>query len=322
MDIIVSIIIPIYNSSDFLDKLFLSIQKQSFREFEVLLIDDGSTDETQEKCLKIAKKDIRFHYIKKENEGVSAARNTGLKYAKGEFLTFIDSDDYILENHLLNMVEGIKMVDLVTTGYFLKGVNSCQKKVLSDGDIVKKRSEFYQYLLMDYSVYSFPWNKLYRKSIIDKNNISFDKTIYYGEDLIFLMVYLSHIKYVKLLQTANYVYLNHKKSISNQQINQKSLESRLTDLKAMSQTLEMLPDECKNEKKHIEQRLLLEGSYYYRLTFLFNFSIEDKLKLKNQIIEIKKNTAHICIINKIKIFSNLYIPRLKIKLQTALKKIV
>lgn len=96
MDIEVSIIVPIYNSSAFLDNLFLSIQNQSFIDFEVLLIDDGSTDDSQIKCINITEKDKRFKYIKKENEGVSSARNTGIEKAKGKFLAFIDSDDYIL----------------------------------------------------------------------------------------------------------------------------------------------------------------------------------------------------------------------------------
>lgn len=321
MDIEVSIIVPIYNSSAFLDNLFLSIQNQSFIDFEVLLIDDGSTDDSQIKCINITEKDKRFKYIKKENEGVSSARNTGIEKAKGKFLAFIDSDDYILENHIMMMVKGIENVDLVTTGYFLKDEKECRKRVLPNGNMVIKTSNFYQYLLMDYSVFSFPWNKLYRKSIIDSQGIFFNKTIYYGEDLVFLMEYLSHVKKIRLLKTANYVYLNHDKSVSSQKINQKNLISRMTDVKAMKQTLRLLPQECRIEKQFIKQRLLLEGSYYYKLTFLFDFSNKEKAELKSQIIEVKKNTTNISITNTLKILSNLYFPRFKIKLQNTLKKI-
>ena len=96
----ISIIVPIYNSEKYLDECLLSIQNQSYTNFEVLLINDGSTDNSNFICEKFVSQDVRFRHFSQENKGVSSARNYGLKEASGEFITFIDSDDYVEANHL------------------------------------------------------------------------------------------------------------------------------------------------------------------------------------------------------------------------------
>ena len=89
----VSIIVPIYNVEKYLYESLQSLKKQTFPVFEVIMIDDGSTDESSEIAIKIAEEDFRFKYIRRNNSGLSASRNVGLKYAKGKYILFMDSDD-------------------------------------------------------------------------------------------------------------------------------------------------------------------------------------------------------------------------------------
>lgn len=117
----VSIIIPCYNQAEFIEETLLSVFNQEHNQWECLLIDDGSTDNTAEIVKKWVEKDNRFQYYKKENNGVSAARNFGLQKAKGEFIQFLDSDDLLAPNKIALSLKSIQEqdVDIVCTNYFM-----------------------------------------------------------------------------------------------------------------------------------------------------------------------------------------------------------
>ena len=100
----VSVIVPIYNAEKYLNECISSILSQSYKDFELILIDDGSTDKSQNICNEFAKKDLRITVV---HQGISAARNNGLKNAKGEFVAFVDSDDYVEKNWLELLVKAI-----------------------------------------------------------------------------------------------------------------------------------------------------------------------------------------------------------------------
>lgn len=102
-----SLVIPVYNAEKYLDRLFQSINKQSYKNYEVLIIDDGSTDNTKEICLDMTNKSSRFSYIRQKNGGVSVARNRGLERAKGKYLFFIDADDELMEGALQQLADTV-----------------------------------------------------------------------------------------------------------------------------------------------------------------------------------------------------------------------
>ena len=189
----ISIIIPVYNSENYLRECLDSITKQTFTDFEVLLINDGSTDKSGIICDEYAAKDSRFKVFHKENGGVSSARNLGLHNAKGEWITFVDSDDLIEEDALKNFI----LTNSDQIDFFLFGVKKLidEKEVTFfyfENDQVFSVLEFInKYPLCQY--FAEPWSKFFKSSIIKINNITFDESLSWGEDSLFNVQYLSLI---------------------------------------------------------------------------------------------------------------------------------
>lgn len=108
MEELISIVLPVYNVENYLDKCITSIISQTYKNFELIIVNDGSTDSSLEICQNYEEADARIQLFSKKNEGVSSARNYGLERIKGEFVTFIDSDDFITENYVKNLVIALK----------------------------------------------------------------------------------------------------------------------------------------------------------------------------------------------------------------------
>ena len=107
MDYLISVIVPVYNVETYLDECIKSLVKQTYSKFELILIDDGSTDSSGQLCDAWKETDDRIKVIHKENGGLSTARNAGLDVAKGDYICFIDSDDFVTDNYLLSFVDAI-----------------------------------------------------------------------------------------------------------------------------------------------------------------------------------------------------------------------
>ncbi len=183
MNPLISVIIPVYNVDKHLAKCLDSIVNQTYKNLEIILINDGSKDNSNEICREFAEKDDRIVFVSRENRGVSATRNEGIELAHGDYFSFIDSDDYLeldAYEYLLNIVKQHK-VDAVNFEHFI---------TYSDKEIVHKIADK-NYGLFDRSgaqyqlVYNvaFAWNKLFSKKIIE--NLKFDETILRGEDSLF-----------------------------------------------------------------------------------------------------------------------------------------
>lgn len=200
----VSIIVPCYNAANVLYKCVSSILEQSFKDWELLLIDDGSTDETPSLCQSLKNKDYRIHYFRQNNTGVSSARNTGLDLASGDFVTFIDADDYIDPFYLEELLQASSS-DFIISGFLLDG----QKRVVSDKhiwEINKVGTEIKEIVENDFLLYT-PWAKLFNMSVIKSNKLRFDRKMRLGEDTIFCYNYLLHCKSICVLPYASYYYI-------------------------------------------------------------------------------------------------------------------
>lgn len=192
----ISIIIPVYNAEMYLNNCIRSILIQTHTDFELILVDDGSSDQSGNICDKYAEQDFRVKVIHKENGGVSSARNSGLQIAKGKYIMFCDSDDYVEQKwceSLYAIMEKSK-VDLAFCAYYMK--DNTLKKVskavkFSDENFLLLEKEELWNLYMK-NLMNMPWNKIYKKEIIEKNNIRFDETISYNEDLIFVLDYIKY----------------------------------------------------------------------------------------------------------------------------------
>lgn len=212
----VSVIIPVYNAEKYLRKCLDSVLNQAFEDFEVLLINDGSTDKSGEICDEYALKDKRIRVFHKENGGVSSARNLGLDNAKGEWITFVDSDDRVQKSYLLNFTLNIEFgIDLIVGGF----VKIDENDNLIKGELKLENITFStnnEDVLINHTLFNigFPWAKLFKREIIATNNISFPVEVKMYEDSLFLMDYLPFCLNIKLVNTQDYYYVEVKGSQS------------------------------------------------------------------------------------------------------------
>lgn len=197
-----SIIIPIYNCEQYLEKCILSVINQHYKNFELILINDGSTDCSDTICKKYRDIDSRVKYISKKNSGVSDTRNKGLDIAKGKMILFLDSDDYVENDYLSSINDILKKypnLELINFGFF-SDVNSQDNKTLSSDIIntnfllMKSKSEINKNLIQlwdKHMLYNI-WNKVYFKRIIDENKLKFPN-YNFGEDMEFNKKYLENV---------------------------------------------------------------------------------------------------------------------------------
>lgn len=197
----ISIIVPIYNLERYLKECIESILNQSYKNIEVILIDDGSTDRSLKICKDFEIKDKRILVIHQENSGVSVARNTGIKYASGEWIMFVDPDDYLDENIVTELYKQTKIYtkadiiscccEIFTNDNFLKNSFFYGDRVFED-DFKGKKDIFIQLMNPQHgqpnkalTAIGVPWGKLYRKSMININNLEFKPNLRRMQDNIF-----------------------------------------------------------------------------------------------------------------------------------------
>ena len=191
----ISIIIPVYNAESTLKRCIDSILTQSFSDFELILVDDGSNDTSPKLCDQYAQQDNRVIVIHKANGGVSEARNVGLNTAKGVWISFIDSDDEIRVDYF-EQTNIYNQCDLIVCGFenidIFKG---CKSEIQLDNNIYKadELPSFFNIHIND-KVLTAPWCKFFRLKIIKEKNIRFRSNITYGEDTVFVAEYMQHVK--------------------------------------------------------------------------------------------------------------------------------
>jgi len=202
----ISVIVPVYNVEKYLHKCLNSILEQTFSNFELLLIDDGSPDNSGKICDEYAKKDRRIRVFHKENEGVSKARNLGLNNVEGKWIAFIDSDDWIDDKYFEHLLANDNNnIDLRVIGY------KKYSRILCEEYIPKEEllSEDLQSFLNDHigsTIIAGPVCKLFLKRIIKKNNLCFDNELSLGEDTLFSLSYLRFTKSVYISAHSEYHY--------------------------------------------------------------------------------------------------------------------
>ena len=200
----ISVIIPCYNSEKTIIRTLESIKKQTYTDFEVLIINDGSSDCTSNLIADFATKDNRFIIFNIPNGGVSNARNIGINNASGDYIIFIDSDDFISENYFENIINDIKNYDLIV--YSFKTYNKSKIKEISfDKEIDSKinKIDFCRFLTKS-KLFANVTNKVFVKEKI--NNIRFDTSTNLGEDFEFVMHYFINIDSYKYLKKSYYTY--------------------------------------------------------------------------------------------------------------------
>ena len=190
----ITVVVSIYNVEKYLDRCIQSILKQTYEDYELILVDDGSPDQCPEMCDEWAKKDARISVYHKANGGLSSARNCGIEHAKGDYIIFPDPDDWVEPDYLERLLKLQKehQVDLSICGHYpiVKG-----KKT---GPICKimNTEEALEQLMMPRSFCGYAWNKLYRLDIINENKLRFDVELGMVQDLHFNVRYFQFCRSV------------------------------------------------------------------------------------------------------------------------------
>ena len=234
----VSVIVPVYKVEEYLNRCVESIASQTYKNLEIILVDDGSPDKCPQKCDEWAKKDSRILVIHKQNGGLASARNAGLKIASGQFISFIDSDDYIEPDLYQNLIPVFsnENADIVEFGY---------KEVFDDGSVephpmhsgpINKEVAVKHLLLWDGRVRSFAWNKIFRFDSI--RDLWFDESLKYGEDTPFSFLAIDKCATYIQVEGCYYNYLRRTNSLTGNSFN----KNKMLTLKAS----QIILDYCRN----------------------------------------------------------------------------
>ena len=246
-DSLISIVIPIYNAEKYLEECLNSIKNQTYKNIEVIMVNDGSKDNSETICKRFSEDDTRFRYFTKVNGGVSSARNLGLDNVKGEYITFIDADDWIDENYLELLITTVKKYhsDIVISSYkqfnnidvFYLRAYTIQEKYLLNFEKMN-RDDFLTIFpkLMSANVsFNNAVSKLFRKEFA--KNLRFDTSIKYGEDLDFYFRLYLNVDCISYIEEPTYVYRIHGDSTTSN-FNQEHAEQELTIFKQMYEKIQ------------------------------------------------------------------------------------
>lgn len=210
----VSIILPVYNKEKYISRCIKSLCSQSYDNFEVIIVNDGSYDTSAQIIKRLIEKDSRFHYFEQENSGVSSARNTGIAKAHGKWITFIDADDYIEPSYLSDIMEIVASVkaDLFLWGIQYNFPDGSAQIVTPSLNGMYQRAEFLKAMVADQyhrniGLYGYAPNKLIRKDMIDKHNIRFSTELRLMEDYDFYLSYYALIDNAYIFQNHGYHYI-------------------------------------------------------------------------------------------------------------------
>lgn len=233
MEKLISIVLPIYNVEKYIEKCMDSVLNQTYKNIEVILVDDGSPDRCPKICEEYAKKDNRIKVVHKENGGLSDARNAGIKVANGEYITFIDSDDYVDEDYvefLYNNIEKTNADIAIGAHRVLYDSGKVIEKATHENSVLKPK-EVLERILYDDGIDLSAWGKLYKISLFD--DIKFPKGRIF-EDSATTYMLVDKAKKIAVNSESKYNYIIRKDSISNASFSPKKMDL-ITSTREMSE---------------------------------------------------------------------------------------
>ena len=256
---LVSVIIPAYNVEQYVERCVYSVTKQTYRNLEIILVDDGSTDCTGIICDKLAKEDNRISVIHKTNGGLSDARNAGIDVSRGEYISFVDSDDYIASDMLEHMMNAMCETDIsmVVVGFWKQSGDAREycgpttERVVSSEEALKD-------IYIGHEIYPASWNKLYRRALFNNNRFAVGMI---NEDSEIITKLLMECNRVALVSKPLYIYMIREGSITQSSFSSKDYNG----IKAYRTAVNV----CKKRKKS-----LLPYARYYETSRIYNTYIE------------------------------------------------
>ena len=336
----ISVIIPIYNSIHKLEKCVDSVLCQTYTDFECILVDDGSYDGSGELCDKLANQDVRVKVIHKPNGGVGSSRNAGLLIAQGEWIVFVDSDDYLLQNHLESLLASTKAeIDFILCGFQEEGCNNALVHRYERSIYVGKSAIKKLMVSSDFLSHMTPWDKMFRKSIVDENHLRFDEKLPISEDRLFCYQYLLYTSGIATTQDITYIHdRSDKNSLSHKSHNYDILSYRYEFLSKATDDIinnfDFLPEETYRLWKYLWEIFVpvinslysVKGNIFKSVrqqkTYFdssFNHTLYAKIQDVEAVCELMSNPKYQQILNKqffrydLSIFRNYVKARLGIK---------
>lgn len=274
---LISIVVPVYNVENYILKCLNSLIKQNYKQIEIILVDDGSTDESGKICDEFKEKDDRIRVFHKKNGGLSSARNYGIKKAKGDIIAFVDSDDYVKDVFVLDLYRGMQAgnADIVICGY-----NNEKPK----NETISGKEATVRLLTKQENIDIISWNKLYKKKLFTDNNIFFPEGKKH-EDTLTTYKLMSKAKKVTYIDESLYIYVERKGSIT---ASEKIEERLLMREKAAKEAVEYLEND-KDLKAAAEVGLL--WAKYNFLNYALKNEIDEKYE-KETLGWLEQNVAN------------------------------
>lgn len=296
---LLSIIIPVFNAEATIGRAIKSMLNQPSVNFELLLINDGSKDNSLEVMNQFAAVDSRIRVFNIENSGVSQARNQGIQHSKGKFITFLDADDYYIENALAGVLSELdEHTQLLIFGYNIEYENKKTISCQPDQSLhFTKKDEFRNYAieLIKNEMMNAPWNKIYSASYLKNNNFQFSPGLDIGEDLQFNLSVIKEAEFVNVSNKTIVQYTVKKDAGLVARFRRNRFELRYRLIEEIKQQLNdwgMLP-----ENEAMIDRMLVRDIMAYFMDFYkknCEFSYKEKLEMINEILgrnEIKERLA-------------------------------
>lgn len=282
---LISVIIPVYNVQEYLIKCIESVINQTYENLEIIIVDDGSTDKSTEICNKVKKNDSRIRVIHKENGGLSDARNVGIDNANGEYISFIDSDDYVDNNYIELLYNAIKQYDA--------DMSIASHRVIYEKNIIDRSTgkefcaepiEILKMLLYDNGIDTSAWGKLYKKSLF--NEIRFPKGRFF-EDSATTYMLIDKSKKIGVCSKPIYNYVIRNNSISNETFSEKKMD--------LIVSTEEMTNYIKNKYPELEKACNRRLMYAYlsTLTQLAKSKVKNKKIQKKLMKYINKNRNNV-----------------------------
>ena len=282
---LISVIVPVYKVEDYLEKCIQSIINQTYNNLQIILVDDGSPDNCGKICDVYAKKDKRIEVVHKNNGGLSDARNVGINKAKGEYIAFVDSDDYIeksMYKDMYNLMKKRKADVCICNFYNVEGNNKILKnpnKGIQEYDKISILKE----ILLDTKVQSYAWNKLYKKEVF--NNIKYPVGKKY-EDIGTTFYILEKCNKIIVTGKPEYYYLNRKDSIVNNVNEQTIIDYIELIIKRYDYIEKNLKELDKYNKYYLAKTLI---TAYYDIKSLKDIKSETQKLFDNLYEKVRKN---------------------------------
>nr|WP_263325073.1 glycosyltransferase family 2 protein [Neobacillus sp. Marseille-Q6967] len=279
----ISIIVTIFQVEEYLERCIQSVLNQTFKDFELILVDNGSTDGSSKICNQYKKKDGRIKFVQKNHGSIASGRNFGLKHATGEYIQFMDADDFMAHDMLEKMYHTIfqRNSDLITCGYKKMYVNENDEEYFVNCEVedrIYNKEEFLPVCAKycENFILYFVWNKLYRADIIRSNDIRFDESITRSEDVLFNFEFIKNSNRFIFIKESLYIY-------NRSNVNSTSKGFQIQDVEMQGITYDRIRDYLSKQGVYQSNERHLEHQYAVTMFSLIAQAYITSLKVSNKV---------------------------------------